>query len=787
MANENEPRQEMLEEVVNRKNIGDKKFHSETSLEKFGENIEEEEEVTFRTKDPGILNSSVNASSSSPDEDNPGRRRTMSQPGPVAGNLLTAAAGRRRRPARSVMYADLDRTDSEDRLPKLILNKRDEYSYPMPMPTPLPMTDNPPSPFFSSNYRNGDIKSMNGYRLQPPSPFDMRGGTTPRKRSVVTMDAQSIRSVETQAPPPTSPEENARLSCKYFTLLSSCMYAVLLVTLGLIFYVADPFVDVELSSTYSLVLLAIGFLYHLYLFIDIGRYKTIALKNEKIKGIHNKKLQDFFRKQEEDFSNNNNTGDRTPQSIKSQALPPAVLIPLRHDYCFSYGRHSGSFYLKLGAAAFALGHLIHSVLLIAVQVSYYFDENIDNEICINIMSVVLDICSPLYCFLQLFFIFKYSNIHVMKAQGLAHFGFMHMIGSSLCFWIMTIIRETVLALTLYANTVYGNRTTENETTSFSYNTTKPLIDVSDLYNERCLGAPAITSIIDNFSPYLYPFAVEFNILIVAVYYIIWSHIGTCFNEDSESTTGSEDNQTICKIPTASEDNDYTSNIVIYADCHASNKGLFLGIILTVIMAGVLILGFVFSSVGGEFLELGYIINYYARLGLHSLMLIAVVIAYNQTRKLDINEHPISLLDDILLFICLPAFFMETVFSVVATVSVSNIVRSIDFVIMVIQVILQTPLLVDGLRRCSNTRKLRRTKPGREVLMFLLIANVAMWIFYTFSYKSPESLDERYEYYGKVLWSVLGHISLPLMMFYRFHSSVCFADMWDAAYKPGSDH
>lgn len=42
---------------------------------------------------------------------------------------------------------------------------------------------------------------------------------------------------------------------------------------------------------------------------------------------------------------------------------------------------------------------------------------------------------------------------------------------------------------------------------------KPLIDVSDLYNERCLGAPAITSIIDNFSPYLYPFAVEFNILI----------------------------------------------------------------------------------------------------------------------------------------------------------------------------------------------------------------------------------------------------------------------------------
>lgn len=106
---------------------------------------------------------------------------------------------------------------------------------------------------------------------------------------------------------------------------------------------------------------------------------------------------------------------------------------------------------------------------------------------------------------------------------------------------------------------------------------------------------------------------------------------------------------------------------------------------------------------------------------------------------------------------------------------------------VVQVIIQTALITDGLRRCSNSRKLRRTKPGREVIMFLLIINVGMWLFNTFSYKSPESIDERYAYYGKVMWSILGHISLPLIMFYRFHSSVCLADMWDAAYKPGADH
>lgn len=51
------------------------------------------------------------------------------------------------------------------------------------------------------------------------------------------------------------------------------------------------------------------------------------------------------------------------------------------------------------------------------------------------------------------------------------------------------------------------------------------------------------------------------------------------------------------MPTANEDNDFTSNIVIYADCHASNRGLFLGLVVMVIIIGLLIIGFVFSSVG----------------------------------------------------------------------------------------------------------------------------------------------------------------------------------------------
>lgn len=42
-------------------------------------------------------------------------------------------------------------------------------------------------------------------------------------------------------------------------------------------------------------------------------------------------------------------------------------------------------------------------------------------------------------------------------QGIACIAFMHIIGSSLCFWISAIVRETMLALTMYAQSIYGTQ------------------------------------------------------------------------------------------------------------------------------------------------------------------------------------------------------------------------------------------------------------------------------------------------------------------------------------------
>ncbi len=50
-----------------------------------------------------------------------------------------------------------------------------------------------------------------------------------------------------------------------------------------------------------------------------------------------------------------------PIASKAKKLP--------QYYCFSTGRHSGSFFLKMGAAFFSLGHIVHVGLLLGKQVT----------------------------------------------------------------------------------------------------------------------------------------------------------------------------------------------------------------------------------------------------------------------------------------------------------------------------------------------------------------------------------------------------------------------------------
>ena len=97
------------------------------------------------------------------------------------------------------------------------------------------------------------------------------------------------------------------------------------------------------------------------------------------------------------------------------------------------------------------------------------------------------------------------------------------------------------------------------------------------------------------------------------------------------------------------------------------------------------------------------------------------------------------------------------------------------------------MIVDGLRRCSDTRDNQDLKPGRNLVTFLILANLTMWLWGTAESKTLGYDIARKKFYGKEFWTLLSHLSIPLTIFYRFHASVALADIWASAYQPGAHH
>lgn len=184
---------------------------------------------------------------------------------------------------------------------------------------------------------------------------------------------------------------------------------------------------------------------------------------------------------------------------------------------------------------------------------------------------------------------------------------------------------------------------------------RKLDDIGVRFSEECPGPEDLNTIYRNFAPYLYPFIIEFCILIVGefnsgntfsmlirlpksitkktlkfelilikptnphpgIFYMIWAHINHCpkklsaaghghgdgnhnhmssnhfpslnsIPEDTETPNGhigghapSESASDQCKH-LFEHDDQYKNNIVVYADCHASSRGLFGGMVLMIL-------------------------------------------------------------------------------------------------------------------------------------------------------------------------------------------------------------
>ena len=142
------------------------------------------------------------------------------------------------------------------------------------------------------------------------------------------------------------------------------------------------------------------------------------------------------------------------------------------------------------------------------------------------------------------------------------------------------------------------------------------------------------------------------------------------------------------------------------------------------------------------MKMCFLINNIFELIVLIILTVTTVIAYSKTIKLDIIFDPGLKMDDILLLIAVPAFFMEFIFSLTAAVYNGTTLSVCNSISRIVQVIIQTPFIIDGRRRCSKSAYLQKKKIGRGFVIFLAVANMALWIYNTFSGKSHYTKDER---------------------------------------------
>ena len=230
-------------------------------------------------------------------------------------------------------------------------------------------------------------------------------------------------------------------------------------------------------------------------------------------------------------------------------------------------------------------------------------------------------------------VFFLTQLIINRRKLLSRFGLMHCISASLCFWIYTIMQETLQAIHLKKyKKGYHNVSTpsplqlmkvinklskgeddddsdeddddDNEIEAKSnYFGTKPLSESWNA-NYGCEKTTELTKMINYTTPYLYPFSIEYNILIVGVWILLWENIGKTERHThipNAEITNEEDNT-----------KGFASNMNIYVDCHSSIRGLFAGLLMTVATVISIILFFIFTS-SEKNVELGLVsISYYRK-------------------------------------------------------------------------------------------------------------------------------------------------------------------------------
>jgi len=267
---------------------------------------------------------------------------------------------------------------------------------------------------------------------------------------------------------------------------------------------------------------------------------------------------------------------------------------------------------------------------------------------------------------------------------------------------------------------------------------------------ECRRSNILGNLVQDASPFLFPCTIEYSLICAAILYVMWRNISRPENEPNEVVR--------------SELHPFKRSPHHYSvDCAGAHKGLFIGILVLVLTIISLILFFVLIS-KPEFTHFAVIEVNVCELTLYGTTMIATLVGMIQVRALHYDSTRSFSLDDILLVGGQTGSFLYSTFTIIGahlTLKKNTVLILITAMASLVETAFQTMFILDASRRSAATPEHIRKKPGREIVTFLLVSNLAMWAINTLEKSRAESHPLQLHFYGLWAWTIITHVSMPL--------------------------
>ncbi|CAF3197443.1 unnamed protein product [Rotaria sp. Silwood2] len=307
-------------------------------------------------------------------------------------------------------------------------------------------------------------------------------------------------------------------------------------------------------------------------------------------------------------------------------------------------------------------------------------------------------------------------------------------------------------------------------------------------------------------PLLYPCTIEFSLMCLTLFFLIWENIGKTFAYKMSNKASSKN--------------------VFMVNCHASIKGLFAGMIIfsctviSIILYAILqnkindninSISMSFNilhtstisyqnrslltvSTHGPFTSISktpkkilysIAIVEIVNLCLLIISLFATIWALIKIRKLQYRKIT-TRFDNVLIIVSLAGIYLYSIFSAFALLINKNPATWIAYVKIVIVILefiegtIHAFFILIALRKRLIPNS-KHEYPAREVITLLIMLDLSLWFEETTTTTKHEANPFQLAFYHVIPWSIIAAISTPLQIFFRFHASVCLSHVWENMY------